>query len=77
MSQPHSNKPNKAIERLCREASEAWRRQLNACGINAAAAFVTPLEQHRLRIKEIHSDVQFIWLRCTPEVCAGRDPRGL
>jgi tetratricopeptide (TPR) repeat protein len=27
MSQPQPNKPNKAIERLCREASEAWRRQ--------------------------------------------------
>ena len=27
MSQPHPNKPIKAIERLCREASEAWRRQ--------------------------------------------------
>ena len=27
MSQPHPNKPNKAIERLCGEASEAWRRQ--------------------------------------------------
>lgn len=27
MSPPHPNKPNKAIERLCREASEAWRQQ--------------------------------------------------
>lgn len=27
MSQPHPNKPHKAIERLCREASEAWSRQ--------------------------------------------------
>lgn len=27
MSQPQPNKPNKAIERLCGEASEAWRRQ--------------------------------------------------
>ena len=27
MSQPHPNKPSKAIERLCGEASEAWRRQ--------------------------------------------------
>jgi tetratricopeptide (TPR) repeat protein len=27
MSQPQPNKPNKVIERLCREASEAWRRQ--------------------------------------------------
>ncbi|HSU56781.1 MAG TPA: sulfotransferase [Candidatus Dormibacteraeota bacterium] len=27
MSHPHPNKPNKAIERLCAEASEAWSRQ--------------------------------------------------
>jgi tetratricopeptide (TPR) repeat protein len=27
MNQPQTNKPNKAIERLCREASEAWGRQ--------------------------------------------------
>jgi len=27
MSQPQPNKPNKRIERLCGEASEAWRRQ--------------------------------------------------
>lgn len=27
MSQPQPSKPNKEIERLCREASEAWRRQ--------------------------------------------------
>src|SRR5262245_14842954 len=27
MSQRHPNKPNKAIERLCQEASEAWKRQ--------------------------------------------------
>ena len=52
-------------------------RQLNACGINVAAAFVTPLEQHRARIREILSDVKFIWLRCLPETCAQRDPKGL
>lgn len=52
-------------------------RQLNACGINVAAAFVTPLEQHRARIKEILGDVKFIWLRCAPETCARRDPKGL
>jgi len=52
-------------------------RQLNACGINVAAAFVTPLEQHRVRIKEILSDAKFIWLRCAPETCAQRDPKGL
>src|ERR1035438_7409281 len=27
MSQPQPKKPNKAIERLCGEASEAWSRQ--------------------------------------------------
>jgi len=27
MSQPHPNKPNKEIERLCQEAGEAWKRQ--------------------------------------------------
>jgi tetratricopeptide (TPR) repeat protein len=27
MSQPHPSKPNKGIERLCQEASEAWRQQ--------------------------------------------------
>ncbi|MDB6022431.1 MAG: Sulfotransferase [Pedosphaera sp.] len=27
MSQPHPNRPNKEIERLCREAEEAWQRQ--------------------------------------------------
>jgi tetratricopeptide (TPR) repeat protein len=27
MSQPHQNKPNKEIERLCREVEESWRRQ--------------------------------------------------
>jgi tetratricopeptide (TPR) repeat protein len=27
MSHPRPNKPNKAVERLCGEASEAWRRQ--------------------------------------------------
>jgi len=52
-------------------------RQLNECGINVAAAFVTPLRQHRARIQEILRDVQFIWLRCTPETCAARDPKGL
>ena len=52
-------------------------RQLNACGINVAAAFVTPLEQQRRRIREILNDVQFIWLQCAPETCAARDPKGL
>jgi len=27
MSPPHPNKPNKEIERLCREAEESWKRQ--------------------------------------------------
>jgi tetratricopeptide (TPR) repeat protein len=27
MSQPHPNKPNKEIERLCQEAGEVWKRQ--------------------------------------------------
>ena len=27
MSQPHANKPNKEIERLCREAEASWRQQ--------------------------------------------------
>jgi len=52
-------------------------RQLNESGINVAAAFVTPLAQHRARIKEILPDVNFIWLRCSPETCATRDPKGL
>ncbi|MCW5555952.1 MAG: adenylyl-sulfate kinase [Verrucomicrobiae bacterium] len=52
-------------------------RQLNDCGINVAAAFVTPLEAHRTRIREILGDVQFIWLQCAPETCAARDPKGL
>ena len=52
-------------------------QQLNRCGINVAAAFVTPLLQHRERIKEILPEVNFIWLKCTPETCAARDPKGL
>jgi cytidyltransferase-like protein len=52
-------------------------QQLNRCGINVAAAFVTPLEQHRQRIKEILGDVNFIWVKCNPETCAARDPKGL
>ncbi len=52
-------------------------RQLNECGINVAAAFVTPLRLHRARILEILPDVKFIWLRCTLETCAARDPKGL
>jgi adenylylsulfate kinase len=52
-------------------------RQLNECGINVAAAFVTPLEQHRARVREILRDVKFIWLQCAPETCATRDPKGL
>jgi adenylylsulfate kinase-like enzyme len=52
-------------------------RQLNDCGINVAAAFVTPLEQHRTCIREILGDVKFIWLQCGPETCATRDPKGL
>src|SRR5438094_4518195 len=51
--------------------------QLNRCGINVAAAFVTPLEQHRERIKEILPEVNFIWLRCGAKICAARDPKGL
>jgi adenylylsulfate kinase-like enzyme len=51
--------------------------QLNRCGINVAAAFVTPLEEHRRRIKEILADVQFIWVNCKPQICASRDPKGL
>src|SRR6516164_60458 len=27
MSRPQPNKPNKDVERLCRESSEAWRQQ--------------------------------------------------
>ena len=52
-------------------------RQLNECGVNVAAAFVTPLERHRARIREILGAVNFIWLRCSPEACAQRDPKGL
>src|SRR5262245_1340775 len=52
-------------------------KQLNECGINVAAAFVTPLERHRARIKEILTDVRFVWLRCAPETCAKRDPKGM
>ena len=52
-------------------------RQLNECGINVAAAFVTPLREHRARIKEILSDVRFVWVRCSQETCAKRDPKGL
>jgi adenylylsulfate kinase-like enzyme len=52
-------------------------RQLNGCGISVAAAFVTPLQSQRARIREILGDVKFIWLRCTPETCARRDPKGL
>lgn len=52
-------------------------RRLNECGINVAAAFVTPLEAQRARIREILCAVQFIWLQCTPETCAARDPKGL
>jgi adenylylsulfate kinase-like enzyme len=52
-------------------------RQLNECGINVAAAFVTPLRQHRERIREILPDVKFIWLQCPVETCAQRDPKGL
>lgn len=52
-------------------------RQLNHSGINVAAAFVTPLEAHRARIREILGDVQFIWLRCETETCVARDPKGL
>ena len=51
--------------------------QLNRCGINVAAAFVTPLQKHRQRIKEILPEVNFIWLRCGSETCAARDPKGL
>lgn len=52
-------------------------RQLNECGINVAAAFVTPLESHRQRVKEILNEVKFIWLQCAPATCAARDPKGL
>src|SRR5258706_7110489 len=52
-------------------------QQLNQCGINVAAAFVTPLEKYRSCIREILSDVKFIWLQCSPETCAARDPKGL
>jgi adenylylsulfate kinase-like enzyme len=52
-------------------------RQLNDCGINVAAAFVTPLERHRTRVKEILENVEFVWLRCAAETCAKRDPKGL
>lgn len=52
-------------------------RQLNHCGINVAAAFVTPLRQHRERIRAILPDVKFVWLQCPASVCAARDPKGL
>ena len=52
-------------------------RQLNERGINVAAAFVTPLRSHRVRIREILPDVKFIWLRCALETCVARDPKGL
>jgi adenylylsulfate kinase len=52
-------------------------RQLNDCGINVAAAFVTPLRQYRERIREILPEVKFIWLQCSAEICAARDPKGL
>ncbi len=52
-------------------------QKLNQCGINVAAAFVTPLEKHRRRIREILPDVKLIWLQCAPETCAARDPKGL
>lgn len=52
-------------------------RHLNECGVNVAAAFVTPLRLHRARIREILPDVKFIWLRCGLETCASRDPKGL
>ncbi len=52
-------------------------QQLNRCGINVAAAFVTPLQQHRDRIKEILGEVNLIWLKCGVETCAARDPKGL
>lgn len=52
-------------------------RQLNDCGINVAAAFVTPLNSHRKRIREILPDVKFVWLDCPTETCARRDPKGL
>lgn len=52
-------------------------RQLNECGINVAAAFVTPLHLHRVRIREILPDVKFIWLCCALETCVARDPKGL
>jgi adenylylsulfate kinase-like enzyme len=52
-------------------------QQLNRCGINVTAAFVTPLQKHRERIRQILLDVKFIWLQCAPETCAARDPKGL
>ncbi len=60
-------------------AKWAWDccRQLNECGINVPAAFVTPLQQHRARIQELLPNVKFIWLQCAPETCAARDPKGL
>ncbi len=51
--------------------------QLNLCGINVAAAFVTPLQKHRERIQQILPAVKFIWLQCAPKTCADRDPKGL
>jgi len=52
-------------------------RQLNDAGINVAAAFVTPLESQRARIRQMLPDVNFIWLRCGVETCVRRDPKGL
>jgi adenylylsulfate kinase len=52
-------------------------RLLNSNGLSAAAAFVTPLEQHRQRIREILPDVKFVWLKCSLAACAARDPKGL
>ncbi len=52
-------------------------RRLNECGVNVAAAFVTPLESQRARIREILPDVKFIWVQCAHEVCVARDPKGL
>jgi adenylylsulfate kinase len=52
-------------------------RQLNDCGISVAAAFVTPLNEHRARIREILPGVKFVWIRCAQETCVARDPKGL
>ena len=52
-------------------------RELNRGGIHVAAAFVTPLRQHRERVQAILPDVKFIWVQCPAETCAARDPKGL